>query len=84
VFIIEGLQHHPSNTVQIYNRWGVLVYDVIGYNNADRAFKGYSEGRVTVSKSEALPVGTYFYVLKYKHSSTGEEIATSGYLYIQR
>ena len=80
---IEGIELYPDNTVEIYNRWGVLVYERKGYNNVDRTFKGMSEGRVTVNQSEQLPVGTYYYVLKYiDDKGVGHEKA--GYLYINR
>jgi hypothetical protein len=83
VFYIRGLECYPKNTVEIYNRWGVLVFERSGYNNSDRAFKGVSEGRVTVKQSEELPKGTYYYVLRYTDSeSVGHEKA--GYLYINR
>ena len=80
-FYIQGLECYPENTVEIYNRWGVLVFERENYNNEDRAFKGVSEGRTTVKKFEALPVGTYYYILKYKDmQSNGHQKA--GYLYI--
>ncbi|WP_281297600.1 Ig-like domain-containing protein [Flavobacterium limnophilum] len=83
VFYIRGLECYPKNSVEIYNRWGVLVFERSGYNNSDRAFKGISEGRVTVNQSEELPEGTYYYILRYQDSaSTGHEKA--GYLYINR
>ena len=82
-FYIRGLECYPDNTVEIYNRWGVLVYDINNYNNEDRAFKGFSEGRTTVKQSEGLPVGTYFYILKYKDSGSNPH-ELSGYLYINK
>ncbi|WP_208682552.1 gliding motility-associated C-terminal domain-containing protein, partial [Flavobacterium sp. SLB02] len=82
-FYIRGLECYPDNTVEIYNRWGVLVYDIDNYNNDDRAFKGFSEGRTTVKQSEGLPVGTYFYILKYKDSGSNPH-ELSGYLYINK
>jgi gliding motility-associated-like protein len=82
-FRIEGLECYPENRVEIYNRWGVLVFERSGYNNADQAFKGISEGRVTIKQSEELPTGTYFYIFKYKDTdSKGHE--NSGYLYLNR
>lgn len=83
VFYIRGLECYSDNTVEIYNRWGVLVFERSGYNNSDRAFKGVSEGRVTVNKSEELPVGTYFYILKYK-DKTSNAFQKAGYLYLNR
>jgi hypothetical protein len=35
-FSIRGLECYADNTVEIYNRWGVLVFERAGYNN--RAF----------------------------------------------
>jgi gliding motility-associated-like protein/uncharacterized repeat protein (TIGR01451 family) len=83
VFYIRGLECYPDNTVEIYNRWGVLVFEREHYNNTDRAFKGISEGRVTSNQSEGLPEGTYFYVLKYKDSGLNMH-QKAGYLYINR
>jgi uncharacterized repeat protein (TIGR01451 family)/gliding motility-associated-like protein len=83
VFRIRGLECFSDNTVQIYNRWGILVFERSGYNNNDRAFRGVSEGRVTVNQSEELPEGTYYYVLKYKDTS-GATFEKAGYLYINR
>ncbi|TWH91881.1 T9SS type B sorting domain-containing protein, partial [Flavobacterium cheniae] len=82
-FFIDGLECYPNNTVEIYNRWGILVYDETGYDNNLKSFKGISEGKNTINKSELLPDGTYFYILKY----TDEENKNhdrSGYLYLNR
>ncbi|MEG1227510.1 MAG: gliding motility-associated C-terminal domain-containing protein, partial [Flavobacterium sp.] len=73
----------PNNTVEIYNRWGVLVFDIDRYNNEDRVFTGFSQGRTTIKESNGLPVGTYFYIIKYNDSdSTPHEL--SGYLYLNK
>ncbi|TEB45673.1 gliding motility-associated C-terminal domain-containing protein, partial [Flavobacterium circumlabens] len=82
-FYIRGIECYPENTVEIYNRWGVLVYDADHYNNEDRVFKGFSEGRATVKQSDGLPVGTYFYILKYKDSASNSH-ELSGYLYMNK
>jgi gliding motility-associated-like protein/uncharacterized repeat protein (TIGR01451 family) len=83
VFLVRGLECYPKNRVEIYNRWGVLVFERDQYNNSDRAFRGISEGRVTVNKSEELPEGTYYYVLKYEDFN-GTNHEKAGYLYINR
>jgi gliding motility-associated-like protein len=83
VFVISGIEQFPTNTLKIYNRWGVKVYDVDGYGSEGRLFRGTSEGRVTVKKDEKLPVGTYYYVLIYVNNS-GESIEKAGPLYINR
>lgn len=82
-FFIDGINTYPDNTVEIYNRWGVLVYEVSGYNNEDKSFKGISDGRVTVNKFQYLPGGTYYYVLRYR-KQIGEIKEKTGYLYITR
>uniref|UniRef100_UPI0035B067B0 gliding motility-associated C-terminal domain-containing protein n=1 Tax=Flavobacterium sp. TaxID=239 RepID=UPI0035B067B0 len=83
VFVIRGIENYPNNTVSIYNRWGVKVYEEDGYGQGDKVFRGVSEGRVTVQQAEELPEGTYFYILRYANS-TGVEKQRSGYLYIKR
>jgi gliding motility-associated-like protein/uncharacterized repeat protein (TIGR01451 family) len=83
VFYIRGLECYPDNTVEVYNRWGVLVFKRENYNNEDRAFTGESEGRVTINKSEELPVGTYYYIFRYKDSASNMH-EKAGYLYVNR
>ncbi|MFC4391556.1 T9SS type B sorting domain-containing protein [Flavobacterium quisquiliarum] len=82
-FYIRGIECYPDNTVEIYNRWGVLVFSIDQYNNNDRAFRGYSNGRSTIKQTEGLPVGTYFYILKYKDNANAPQ-QKSGYLYINK
>jgi len=83
VFTIRNIEKYPNNTLEIYNRWGVLVYETSGYGQGNKFFKGESEGRVTISRAEQLPAGTYFYVLKYVKAD-GPAKERSGYLYINR
>ncbi|PXY39427.1 hypothetical protein DMB65_17395, partial [Flavobacterium cheongpyeongense] len=78
---IRGIECYPDNIVEIYNRWGVLVFEKSHYDNIDNTFKGMSEGRTTIKKSEGLPTGTYFYILKYKDSDAKQH-ESSGYLYL--
>ncbi len=85
-FSIENLENFdcwPTNSVEIYNRWGVLVYDTKQYDNAENSFKGVSEGRVTVSKASELPTGTYFYIIEYT-GTDGKAVKKDGYLYLSR
>ncbi|EJG00233.1 gliding motility-associated C-terminal domain-containing protein, partial [Flavobacterium sp. F52] len=82
-FYIRGIECYPDNTVEIYNRWGVLVFSIDQYNNNDRVFVGYSNGRSTIKQTDGLPVGTYFYILKYKNSAQKSH-QESGYLYLNK
>ena len=81
-FLIQGIENF-ENSVKIYNRWGIEVYNVDNYNNANRAFRGVSEGRVTISQGKQLPEGTYFYVIDYINDQN-ETKQLAGYLYINR
>jgi len=64
VFTIDRIENYPENTVEIYNRWGVLVF--------------------TVNKADALPNGTYYYVVKYKKPLSGVMKQKAGFLYLSR
>lgn len=58
VFLIPGLDSYPKNSLQIYNRWGNMVYEAKPYKNdwdGSPNKSGMGTGK--------LPVGTYFYIL---------------------
>ena len=83
-FKIAGIENFPENQVYIYNRWGVLVYEMENYGNTENSenvFKGFSDGRITINKGEKLPVGTYFYIINFSGSNPGRR-SYSGYLYL--
>ncbi|WP_131801195.1 gliding motility-associated C-terminal domain-containing protein, partial [Flavobacterium johnsoniae] len=90
VFVIDGIDDltcYPENTVEIYNRWGILVFETNNYNNASNAFDGNSRGRTTVKQSDGLPTGTYFYIVTYKSLDGNNVIHTNkqeGYLYLSK
>ncbi|WP_289062359.1 gliding motility-associated C-terminal domain-containing protein [uncultured Zobellia sp.] len=81
-FRIENIESYPNNKVEIYNRWGIVVYEMIGYDNSSNVFIGTSNGRATISTDSELPVGVYFYIIKYENE--GESLSKAGYLYINR
>jgi len=81
-FVIQGLIDFPENTLRIYNRWGVRIFETTGYGQGDNFFRGFSNGRVTINDTDRLPTGTYFYVLEYTNSDTGVSKSKAGYLYI--
>ncbi|KUF44608.1 MAG: gliding motility-associated C-terminal domain-containing protein [Flavobacterium sp.] len=84
-FIIDNINKFPNNTVEIYNRWGVKVYETKSYDSAGNVFRGYSDGRVTVNKGEKLPTGTYFYIVNYEYKGTkgSHMVKKSGYLHLE-
>ena len=81
-FIIENIEAFPNNRVQIYNRWGIIVFEAQGYDNSGTAFRGISNGRVTLQENEELPTGVYYYIINYTVDGQGRSRA--GYLYINR
>jgi gliding motility-associated-like protein len=56
-WIIDNIDQFPDNTVEVYNRWGELLYY---YNNYNGQFDGKFKGK-------DLPVGTYYYVINLNH-----------------
>ena len=83
IFRITNIEAFPNNTVRIYNRWGVLVFETRTYDNAENAFRGISNGRATISQNSQLPVGIYFYIINYVNQAE-EAITIDGYLYVNR
>jgi gliding motility-associated-like protein len=60
-FYIGNIGLYPNNTLQIYNRYGQLIYNETGYNND---WKGTCLG-------SDVPGGTYFYILD-THDTPGK------------
>ncbi len=76
VWIIEGIQNYPENTVQVFDKWGTMLYEKNSYNN-DWSGKG--------SNGELLPDGTYFYLIKLNaHNTTGGKNIFTGSILIKR
>ncbi len=67
IFYIGNIQKYPENILKIYNRYGQVIFTSAGYNNEwDGSYQG-----------NAVPTGTYFYILdtgtskgKYKGTVT--------------
>ena len=76
-FKIDCIASFPNNKLEVYNRWGNIVYEKRGYNND---WDGITNGRVAVQKGDLLPVGTYYYILDL---GDGSEPKTD-WLYINR
>lgn len=76
-FKIDCLGRYPNNTLQVYNRWGNIVYQTKSYKND---WDGTPNGRAMVQPEDQLPVGTYYYVLDL---GDGSEPRTD-WLYLNR
>ena len=82
-FHIEGIEKYPNNIVRIYNKEGLKVFEVTGYDNKNQSFKGFTEGEVAVKKSLELPVGTYFYFIEYTDENHQLQ-RKKGWLYLKK
>ncbi|MEM9076415.1 MAG: gliding motility-associated C-terminal domain-containing protein [Bacteroidota bacterium] len=82
-FSIKGIENYPKNSLKIYNRWGVLVYEAEEYGIGNNLFGGTSFGRATIASGKELPSGTYYYILTFFEENPGQPNYT-GYLYINR
>lgn len=58
-FEIKGLDSYPNNSLQVFNRWGNLVYSAKPYKNDWNGVPNVS-GK---TGSDKLPTGTYYYLL---------------------
>ncbi len=70
-FYIDCITQYPDNQLEIFNRWGNLVYYRKGYNNT---WDGKEDG-----SAKTLPEGTYFYVLDLGNGSAKK----SGWVYLK-
>ncbi|MFD2542985.1 gliding motility-associated C-terminal domain-containing protein [Lacinutrix gracilariae] len=63
VFTITCIEDYPNAKLQIYNRYGTLVYKNNNYLNT---WDGRPNTGILHKDEKRLPVGTYFYVLEHK------------------
>ncbi|WP_297763359.1 gliding motility-associated C-terminal domain-containing protein [uncultured Muriicola sp.] len=75
MLVLEGMENSPNNLLEIFDRYGVLVYSKANYQND---FNGQSNRKAVVKRGTGLASGIYFYIitmhdLRQKHQ---------GYLYI--
>tara|TARA_B110000305_G_C19267096_1_gene552493 strand:+ start:64 stop:828 length:765 start_codon:yes stop_codon:yes gene_type:complete len=56
-WVINLIEANPDNSVQIFNRWGSLVWEAAGYDNTNIVWTGNSNA------GDPLPDGTYYYVV---------------------
>ena len=84
ILFIRGIEDYPNNLLRIFNRWGVLVFEVKNYPgrvNSD-AFNGFSRGRITIDQNVKLPSGTYYYVLTFPEEDNPGKTEYVGYLFL--
>lgn len=84
--IIDNIDRYPNNHIEIFNRYGVKVYETSAYGSNGNYFRGYSEGKMTLGKDNKLPTGTYYYILNYEKtddSSSSQTIKKAGYIHLE-
>jgi len=80
-WIIQGLSLYPKAGVEIFNRWGNLVYSSEPYQND---WAGECAEPTCIAQGGILPTGTYFYYLYLNgKSNTSANEIKSGYLELQ-
>ncbi|MFD2164208.1 gliding motility-associated C-terminal domain-containing protein [Paradesertivirga mongoliensis] len=78
---IKNIDLYPENQIQIFNRWGIKVYEMRNYNNDSRSFRGIGN---TNSISTELIAGVYYYVLTYKDLILNQDGVLKDYFIIKR
>jgi gliding motility-associated-like protein len=73
---IANIESHQGNSVEIYDRWGVKVFEVSNYDNQNSNAR--FEGRSNVGSSLNLVEGTYFYLIQ----ASGQKL--TGFLHLRR
>jgi gliding motility-associated-like protein len=70
-FIIEGIKSYPESELNIFNRWGEVIFKAKGYQNNWDGFTGFKE---------EVPEATYYYHLDLKDGSK----PFTGYIVLKR
>lgn len=85
-FKIENIVSFPENEVLIFNRWGNQVFQIKGYNESDRVFKGYANTGLLSNTNTPLVDGVYYYLITTNRTINGNKITSmnKGYLILKR
>ena len=76
-FYIKNADKYPNNSLRIFDRNGIIIYEENGYGVDNKLFFGKSN----INKSNAiLPSGSYFYIFSYIDQSSQETIVKKGVL----
>jgi gliding motility-associated-like protein len=72
--IIDGIEYFPDALLQIFNRYGHIVYQRKGYDND----WGGNSNQGSFLSDETLPSGPYYYTLTYNEGRNKQ----AGLIYI--
>ena len=76
-WVINGIENYLNAEVEIYNRWGNMVYFASPYNNN---WDGMVNRGTTIDSTGKVPVGTYFYIIRLNDPDNKE---FKGYVEVQ-
>ena len=76
VLKISNITAFPKNKVSIFNRWGDKVFEMKGYDNDQKVFRGISN----IGGETEVQAGTYFYVIDRGDGSA----LVNGYISLKR
>ncbi len=76
--VIPELELSPNNTVLIFDRFGLKVFEQENYTNQ---FTGFANsGLIVMDKEKGLPAGVYFFIVEMKDVN----LEFQGFLYLSR
>lgn len=73
---MDGIDYYPENVVRIFDRYNNLVYEMTGYNNEDKVWRGEANRGLFRGK---LPDGVYFYYIRV----SGDIPSLSGFVVLK-
>jgi len=73
--VLDGIENSPNNEIQIFDRYGKMVYSKLYYKNE---FNGISNRGAVINRSSGLPSGVYFYIITFLDIRQRHQ----GYLYL--
>jgi gliding motility-associated-like protein len=76
-WVINGIENFEKAEVEIYNRWGNMVYYASPYNND---WDGMVNKGTTIDGNGKVPVGTYFFIIRLNDPENKE---FKGYVEVQ-
>jgi gliding motility-associated-like protein len=84
-FVISGLGQTEESSLEVFNRWGTIVYRSEG-KQYDNSWDGTSNVGAMISIGKELPNGVYFYAFEVKKNVEGtvETRRFSGYVELRR